>query len=494
MSVTEPEEPKDGEELQEFRGRASRGAAWVGVGHSAQQVLRLLSNLVLTRLLFEEHFGLMALVSVVIMGVHLFSDIGIGAALIQNERDDRGFVDTMWTMEIVRGFTLWLVAFAIAGPVGTFYGEPILTDLIRVAALTSIIEGFRSTNYRTANRNLQMRGIVIMEVGSQVVGMGVMIAWASLVPTVWALVGGGLTTAVVSTVWTWMLPGRRNRLHFERRAARALYYFGRWILLSTLFNFLANDMDRIIFGRLVTMAVLGVYNIGLNLALVPSSVISTLSYKVIFPLYSRLHQKGADMLPIYRNARLPLMVLGGWATAGIVAGGRPIIELLYDPRYIEAGWMLQILAVGLWFGVALESLNQVALIALGQTRWGAISGASKVVAMAAFIPLGWYLGAFPGAMLGLIASDLVRYLVSTMGVLRFGLDGRAQDFKLSLLIAVSAFAGWFAVQLLIRAGWTNVVFHSFVVAVVVTAFWAPQHLSLWRRYRDTGHLFFEEPG
>jgi hypothetical protein len=51
---------------------------------------------------------------------------------------------------------------------------------------------------------------------------------------------------------------------------------------------------------------------------------------------------------------------------------------------------------------------------------------------------------------------------------------------------------WFAVQLLIQAGWTNVVFHYFVIATIVTAMWAPQHLKLWRRYRDTGHLSFEE--
>jgi O-antigen/teichoic acid export membrane protein len=281
-------------------------------------------------------------------------------------------------------------------------------------------------------------------------------------------------------------------LHFERRAVRELYHFGRWILLSTLLNFSARNLDRIIFGRLVTMAVLGVYNIGLILARVPSVVISRISYGILFPVYSQFHRGAKPMASIYRNARLPLIVFAGWATAGLVAGGPTIIELLYDPRYIEAGWMLQILAVGVWFGAALESSNQVALIALGHPRWGAISGASKVLSMAALIPLGWHLGGFPGAMFGLAVADVIRYLVSTFGVIQFDLDGRAQDFRATLLVVLSAFAGWFAVQMLTRAGWTHVVLHSFVIAVVVTAMWAPQYLKLWRRYRETGHLFFEE--
>jgi O-antigen/teichoic acid export membrane protein len=492
VSVTKPQQPDDGKRIEEFKGRATSGAAWVGFGHGGRQVLRLISNLILTRLLVEADFGLMALVSVVIMGIGLFSDIGIGTALIQNKRDDPGFVDTMWTLQIVRGFAICLVAVAIAGPMGAFYGEPVLVDLIRVVALGSIVQGFRSTNLRLANRNLYMRRVVALQVGSQVAGILVMVVWAIISPSVWALVAGGLTTPLVATIWSWMLQGPRNRLHFERAAARSLYHFGRWILLSTLLNFLANQMDRLIFGKLVTMAVLGVYNIGINLALVPSTVMSHMSFGLIFPLYSRFHRKGDSMLPIYLNARLPLMIFGGWATAGIVAGGPTIIELLYDPRYIEAGWMLQILAAGMWFGVALESPNQVALIALGHSRWSAITGATKVAGMAALIPLGWYWGDFPGALFGLAASDVLRYLVSTFGVLQFGLDGRSQDFKMTALVAVSAFAAWFAVHLLKQIGWTNIVFHAFVIAVVVTAIWAPQHLKLWRRYRDTGHLFFEE--
>ena len=207
----------------------------------------------------------MALVSIVIIGIHLFSDIGIHAALIQNEREDADFVNTMWTMEVIRGFALWLIALAIAGPVGTFYGEPILASLIPVAALTSVIDGFRSTNFKIANRNLQMRGIVTLELGSQVIGSVVMVVWASIVPTVWSLVAGGVVTAAISTIWSWWLPGPRNHFRLERRTLRTLYHFGRWIMLSTLFTFLAGNMDRMIFGKLVTMAVLGVYNIGLNL-------------------------------------------------------------------------------------------------------------------------------------------------------------------------------------------------------------------------------------
>jgi len=493
LSVDAPGQPDDGHELEAFKGRATSGAAWATFGFGGQQIVRLASNIVLTRLLFAEHFGLIALVSVVVAGINLFSDVGIGAALIQSERDDRGFVDTMWTLEIIRGVLLWAVACVIAGPVAGFYGEPILESMIRVAAFGFVIKGLRSTNFYTENRNLQMKGIVSLELGCQLLGVVVMISWASVSATVWALVAGDLVYAMAATIWSHVwLPGRQNKLHFEKKAAGMLYRFGRWILLSTLLMFLAGNTDKLVFGKLVSMAVLGVYNIALNLAVVPSRAIGRLSMGIIFPLYSRFHQAGTKMLPVYRDARLPMMVVGGWATAGIVAGGPTIIEILYDPRYIEAGWMLQILAAGLWFGVVLEGSNGVAVLALGQSRWTAIASATKVLGMAIFIPLGWYLWEFPGAIIGFAASDVLRYLASLVGVLRFGLDGRAQDLRLTSLLAGSAFAGWFAVHLLKNAGWTHVVLHAVVIAAIVTVAWLPHFRRLWRRYKDTGHIFFTE--
>ena len=110
-SVTDTAPPA---EEHPFEGRAERGALWVVVGYGGAQLIRLLGNLILTRLLFEEAFGVMALMSTVLQGLELFSDIGIGPSLIQNERQDDSFVNTAWTMQAARGVAIWLVACAVA--------------------------------------------------------------------------------------------------------------------------------------------------------------------------------------------------------------------------------------------------------------------------------------------------------------------------------------------------------------------------------------------
>ena len=120
--------------------RVLRSSALTMAGFGVSQGLRLVSNLVLTRLLFPEAFGLMALVMVFLMGLGQFSDVGVTPAILQSKRgDDRDFLNTAWTIQVIRGFGLWIVAVAAAWPMAALYGEPILTQLLPVAALTLLI-------------------------------------------------------------------------------------------------------------------------------------------------------------------------------------------------------------------------------------------------------------------------------------------------------------------------------------------------------------------
>jgi O-antigen/teichoic acid export membrane protein len=94
--------------MSSLKTLAIRGAIWTIAGYGAGQLLRLGGNLVLTRLLEPKLFGLMTLVFVFITALHLFSDLGIGVSVIQNKRgDDPVFLNTAWTLQVVRGVFLW---------------------------------------------------------------------------------------------------------------------------------------------------------------------------------------------------------------------------------------------------------------------------------------------------------------------------------------------------------------------------------------------------
>ncbi len=192
---------------------------------------------------------------------------------------------------------------------------------------------------------------------------------------------------------------------------------------------------------------------------------------------------------MFRTARWPLLVLGGWAIAGLIGGGPTIIRLLYDSRYWEAGWMLQIVASGLWFGIVLSGTYGAVVLAVGRSDWNASMSFSKVFGMVAFIPLGYWLGGFPGALGGLAMSEFVRYCIAVYGAAGLGFDERRER------PGVHHPSCHLCARRLVRRGWlaelgiTHVVIHAFVVFVVVTAFWASPFINLIARVRRERSFF-----
>ena len=469
-----------------LKSLAARGALWTGMGYGGAQVLRFGGNLILTRILFEEAFGLMMLVNTFLQGLQLFSDIGIGPSIIQSSRgDDRRFLDTAWTMQVVRGFALFALATLAATPIAAFYGQPALATLLPVAAVAMVLAGLNSTKLFTQNRKLAMGRLTLVEVASQLVGLVVMITWALIERSVWAIVAGGVAVAFTKMVASHVaLPGVSNRPCWDRSAARAVFGFGKWIFLSTVLTFLAGQSDRLIFGKLVPLGLLGVYAVAVMVATMPPMAIGHGALSIAFPIYSRVLNAGKDIVPIFRRVRWATLVGGGWMLSGLIAGGPAAIALLYDPRYVEAGWIVRTLSIGGWFFV-LEASNGAALLALGRANWVAAANGGKLVGLLILIPLGYALGGFPGAVLGFAAAELFKYAVSAWAAVRAQLPGRRQDILMTLAVAISSCAGAFAAHTAAAAG-RSAALQAALVFTVVTVVWIPFGLDVLRRYRAVG--------
>ena len=488
MTVSNPHElDPHAHRMEELAGKASAGAAWTFFGFGLRQVIRLGSNLVLTRMLDKELFGVMLLVNVFVMGLELFSDVGIGPAVIQNEREDESFVNTVWTIQVLRGFLLFGIACAAAPVYAYAMNKPILTSVIPVAGLVAIADGFLSTKFFTQNRELAMKRIIVVELAAQIVGVAVMITWAWRSPTVWALVWGGVAGATASTIASHIwLEGIPNRFRFEKEAARSLFHFGVWIFFSTVAMYLADYSDRFIFGRITSEGTLGVYSIALTLAAAPAAALSHVVHSVVFPLYSRVANEAENLPDVYKRARFPLLVVGGWMTAGLLAGGPTIVRMLYTEPYWEGGWMLQLVVAGMWFGVVLQGANHAAVLALGKSNWTFSFSFVKLLGIVVLVYPAFTKWGFAGAIAAVSISEFLRYAISAGAAARFNMWGLKQDAALTIFVAGSAGIGYAALRALPSA---NVWLDALVVFVVVTALWAPLIWPLVLRVRRGEALF-----
>lgn len=420
-------------------------AAWTVIGFGVMQVLRLGSNIILARLLAPEIFGVMALVYVFLQALHMFSDVGLNVSIIQSPRgEDSRFRNTAWTMQVLRGFILWLTACLIAWPVALFYEDNTFLLLLPVVGFNEVISGFDSTTMPTLRRRLQRARLVLLEIGTYVSSMAFVLFYVAFVqPTVWALVMGSIFSALLQMgISHRLIRGYRNRFDWEPGAVHELLHFGKWIFINTLCTFFAAQTDRLIVGK-IDLTLLGVYHFAAMLASMPGTLMLTLSWQLVFPLYSRLHQAGEDLRAVFGRVHPAAAGIGALMVTGLIGAGPTLVRCLYDARYQEAGWILPIIAIGAWFQI-LETLGGSILFALGKSRAPALSNAMKVVALLLFVPVGYWRWGFSGVLAGFVAADLVRYLFTAWAVYRQGIAILLYDVLLSLGIVVGCGAAFAA--------------------------------------------------
>ena len=282
-------------------------------------------------------------------------------------------------------------------PPESAYAAPVTPVRARRARLHLLIAGFESTKAAESSRRLALGRLIRIQITAQVAGVVSMLALAAVSRSIWVLVIGTLvgvaTGTLLSHLW---LPGTRNRVQWDRKAFREILGFGRWILASSVIGFLANAGDKVLLGWMVSATQLGVYSIAGLLLNAVEQVLSTIIGEVAFPALSEVaRERRADLKGTVYKFHRPLAALAYAAAGLLAAAGGAIVSLLYDVRYQDAGWMLQIFA-GMLLAVPCQIHGQC-FLALGISRWLSNLATVRLLVLAAALPIGFHLFGIAGA-------------------------------------------------------------------------------------------------
>ncbi len=334
----------------------------------------------MTRLLMPEMFGLMAIVNVLLMGLVLITDVGLRQNIIQSTRaHEADYLNTVWTFQVARGIFIWIASIAVSVSLyfaqslnwlatNTVYADPLLPFIIPASTFALVFSAFEPTWTSIASRELNQSKLVKIEVISQLAGILLMIILAYYYRSVWSLVIGSLMTSLTHVlIVSFMAQENRNKFHIDKVAFYEIFHFGKWIFLSSIIGFLINSGDRLLLGGLINPAQLGVYSIASFIVGAVYLVISRLLANVAFPALSETaRNKPEDLKRIYYKFRLPFDASVLFIAGFFLLTGQTIINVLYDNRYQEAGWMLSLLGLCL---VSLRyNLTDQCFLALGKPK------------------------------------------------------------------------------------------------------------------------------
>ncbi|MCT8328314.1 oligosaccharide flippase family protein [Albidovulum sediminis] len=404
------------------------------------QLLRLAGNLVLSRILFPEAFGLMTLVTAVIVGVTMFSDVGIKPSIQQSKRgDDQVFLDTAWTIQILRSFALWIACCLLSWPAGQFFNEPMLTQLLPVASFSLVVMGFFPTREDTASRHLKIGRVMAIDLVSQALGLVVIIGLAWWLRSVWAMAFGMVIGAVIKLVlYDLLLPGPRNRLCWEREARIELIHFGKWIFLSTAFSFLLSQSDKMILGKFITLEGIGIYNVGFFIAAAPMMIATSMNGRIMLPL-CRDHPPGksATDFALVRRVRVRFTMAFLACQLALSLLGVTIIEILYDDRFHASGGVVVAVALmNIPFLIGMTYEN--AAMASGDSRAVFALNATRAILQTGLFLAGIQIGGLTGAFVGFAAGHLLAHAMVIRIAVKHGAWDPLHDAAMALIGAGGA--------------------------------------------------------
>jgi O-antigen/teichoic acid export membrane protein len=397
--------------------RTARAGIWSVVELGLGQFLRLAGNLIMTRLLLPEAFGLMAMVTTLQVGLTLVTDLGIHRSVVQSsEGETPRFLRICWVLQAVRGAViagivllaaglLWLFAPALTTP-GTVYADPRLPGLIALSSLALVMKGVESPNQFLAERHMAMGRVALVNLASQVAGLVGMVVLGLLSPTVWALLSGMLLGGVCRLALTHLaFAGPRMAIEWDPRIADDLWNFGKWLMGSSALTFVAGYADRLILGALLDVESFGFYTIALMWVQAASQLVGKLTGSVGFSVLSQVQRERPEQTA--RIFRRFATVIDGVCLAGFLAlllGGPLLIDLLYPEIYATSAAFMALLGVSILAG-RFDSLSMLVL-SQGHSRTMMAVSALRAAAICVSLPVCFALFGIGGALLATALSSL----------------------------------------------------------------------------------------
>jgi O-antigen/teichoic acid export membrane protein len=324
---------------------AINSGIWVFALSGSERIFSLIRTVVLARLIAPGDFGLMGVALLSISILEIFSETGFQVALIQKKQDIQPYLDSAWTIQVIRGIVLFVLLFAAAPLVAIFFHSPEAVYIVRIIAATVLLRGFINIGIVYFQKELEFHKRFVYEFSATFVELVVAISLALIFRNVWALVFGLLAASLMRCVMSYVLHPYRPRLRIDWGRAKELFRFGKWILFSTVIAFIGSYGDDIAVGKFLGVVALGLYQMSYRFSQFIIFDIFYITSKIGVPVYSKLQDNLADLKSSYsRLARLASVMSFPVATGMAILGG-DFTRIFLGEKWLPMVPVLTLLAI-----------------------------------------------------------------------------------------------------------------------------------------------------
>lgn len=314
-------------------------------------VLEVVVFSIMSRLLSKEDFGLFAAISAITVVFGSLSEAGIGSALIQKKDADRGYINTSFTISFLSGSFFALLLIILSGLLSKTIVDESLRIPLTLMSITILCNSLTSVNTSVMYRRLEFLQVGMVNFFALVISSSIAIVLALKGMGFEAIISKAILQSLTATVLSYFLAKTKYRFQIERKDIGAIVNFGGWLTLSVILRNFANQADKLLMSKFLSVASLGAYNR-------PKEFIDTISTKLngifdtaLFPILSGIQDQKNSIRNAYHTSLYYMNIFSMLMALAFVFNSSFIIRLFFGTEWLDLLPVFIILSLALVFNI-----------------------------------------------------------------------------------------------------------------------------------------------
>lgn len=328
-----------------YSRQAFIGVSWMSGFRVLSRIISTVRIIILARIITPAQFGVFGIASIILSFLEILTETGINVFLIQEKDKIDRFVNSAWIVSILRGIILSLIILVSSPFVVIFFKVPDLYRFLFWISLVPFIRGFINPTIVRFQKELQFNKEFVLRfiifLFDSLVSVTLALVLHDAISFVWGLTAGAILEVVLSFIF--FRP--RPIFKFEFNTVKTIINQGKWVTAYGIFNYIAQNGDNIVVGKLLGPTPLGIYQMGYNISTLPISEISDVVNKVVFPVYSKISDEKSRLLDAFKKTTilvsLPVIVL----SLIIFLLPQEFFNLILGPKWVSITSILKILVI-----------------------------------------------------------------------------------------------------------------------------------------------------
>lgn len=330
-----------------IKNQMLKGVRWTGISTLLITIIQILQFALLANQMSVAQFGLVGMITTIVIFSQILLDLGLGSAIIQREELRERMLSTLHWLNLLTGLVLFALLMGASPLIAAFFHREELTQLIRLLALMFLIAPVGQQSQYLLQRDLRFNDLAIIEMGAAILSFIILIVLIFTISPIYAYVISQVVLYALKGILyffcyrkTW-----RPSFVFDLSECREVLPFGAFQLSSRLVNRIGSNIDVILIGRFLGAEALGIYNLVYQIVTIPVLKINPILTRVAFPVFSK-HQRNTTAL---NDGFLHMTKLLGLVTfpmlMGLTAVANVFIQSVFGEKWMEAVPILQIMAI-----------------------------------------------------------------------------------------------------------------------------------------------------